>query len=128
VLVFFDDILIYIQTWEEHLRDLEMVLRILEEQQFYAKLTKCEFRLTKILYLGHIIGANGVRVNEEKIRAIQDWPEPWNVIELRGFVGICTYYILHNDSSRTSRITNLVEGTIRYRTHSVEKSRASIVR
>ena len=92
VLVFFDDISIYSRTWEEHLQHIEAVLHILEEQQFYAKLSKCEFELTEMLYLGHIIGVDGVRVHEEKIRAIKDWPEPKNVTELRGFVGICTYY------------------------------------
>lgn len=45
-----------------------------------------------MLYLGHIIGVDGVRVHEEKIRAIRDWPELRNVTELRGFIGICTYY------------------------------------
>eukprot|EP00253_Pinus_taeda_P033707 PITA_33707 len=92
VLVFFDDILIYNRTWEEHLQHIETVLHILQEQQFYAKLSKCEFGLTEMLYLGHIIGVDGVRVHEEKIRAIREWPEPRNVTELRGFIGICTYY------------------------------------
>jgi len=45
-----------------------------------------------MLYLGHIIGVDGVRVHKEKIRAIREWPEPRNVMELRGFIGICTYY------------------------------------
>ena len=63
----------------------------MEEQQFYAKLSKCEFGMTEMLYLGHIIGVNGVRVHEEKIRAIRDWPELRNVTELLGFIGICTY-------------------------------------
>eukprot|EP00253_Pinus_taeda_P032087 PITA_32087 len=45
-----------------------------------------------MLYLGHIIGVDGVRVHEEKIRAIREWPEPRNMMELRGFIGICTYY------------------------------------
>ena len=58
------------------------MLRILEAQQFYAKLSKCEFGLTEMLYLGHIIGVDGVRVHEEKIRAIIEWPEPRNVTEL----------------------------------------------
>ena len=49
VLVFFNDILIYSRTWEEHLQHVETVLRILEEQQFYAKLSKCEFGLTEML-------------------------------------------------------------------------------
>ena len=91
-MVFFDDILIYSRTWEEHLQHIEAVLHILEEQQFYAKLSKCEFGLSE-MYLGHIIGVDGVGVHEEKIRAIRDWPELRNVIELRGFISICTYYM-----------------------------------
>ena len=67
-------------------------MRILQEQQFYAKLSKCDFGLTEMLYLGHIIGVDEVRVRDEKIRAIRDWPEPRNVTELRGFICICTYY------------------------------------
>ena len=58
MLVFFDDILIYSWTWEEHLQHIEAVLCILEEQNFYAKLSKCEFGLTYMLYLGHISGVD----------------------------------------------------------------------
>jgi len=83
VLVFFDDILIYSQTWEEQLQHLEVVLHILEEQQVYAKMSKREFRLTKLLYLGHVIGKDEVKVHQEKIRAILDWSTPRNVTELR---------------------------------------------
>jgi len=78
--------------WEEHLQHIETILCILEEQQFYAKLSKCEFGLMEMLYLGHIIRVDGVKVHKEKIRAIKDWPELRNVMELRGFIGICTYY------------------------------------
>eukprot|EP00253_Pinus_taeda_P031866 PITA_31866 len=45
-----------------------------------------------MLYLGHVIGVDGVRVHGEKIRAIREWLEPRNVMELQGFIGICTYY------------------------------------
>eukprot|EP00253_Pinus_taeda_P006493 PITA_06493 len=92
VLVFFDDILIYNRTWEEHLQHIETVLCILQEQQFYAKLSKCEFGLMEMLYLGYIIGVDRVRVHKEKIRAIREQREPRNVTKLRGFIGICTYY------------------------------------
>ena len=69
-----------------------MVLKILHDQSVFAKVSKCEFDLTKILYLGHIIGQDGVKVDMEKIKSIIEWPRPKNFTELRGFIGICTYY------------------------------------
>ena len=72
LLVFFDNILIYSRTWEEHLRHLYEVLEILQEQSLYAKMSMCEFGMQGMLYLGHVIGANGVQVHLEKIRAILD--------------------------------------------------------
>ena len=91
-LVFFDEILIYNKAWEEHLQHLEIVLKTLQEQFLYAKMSKCEFGMKVILYLGHIIGQYGVKVHMEKIRAILEWPSPKNITKLRGFIGICTYY------------------------------------
>ena len=63
VLIFFDDILVFSKTWEEHLQHLEMVFSILEKESLYAKESKCEFGLTELLYLGHIISADGVWVD-----------------------------------------------------------------
>jgi hypothetical protein len=92
LLVFFDDLLIYSKTWEEHLRHLDQILSIMEEQSLYAKESKCEFGMTEVLYLGHIIEAKGVQVHQEKIEAIMEWPTPKTLTELRGFLGMCTYY------------------------------------
>ena len=91
LLVVFDDILIYSQTWEEHLKHLDEVLEILEEQLLYAKMSKCEFGMKEMLYLRHIINAEGVQVYMENIRAIFDWPTSKTVIELKGILGLCTY-------------------------------------
>jgi hypothetical protein len=93
VLVFFDDILFYNKTWQEHMRHLDEVLSIMETQTLYAKESKCEFGMTELLYLGHIISAQGVLVHREKIRAILDWPTPRNVPKLRSFFGLCSYYM-----------------------------------
>lgn len=92
VLVFFYDILMYNRTWEEHLQHLDEVLSSMEAQLLFSKASKCEFGLTEILYLGHVIGANGVKVHQEKIQAIIDWLSPRNVLNLRGFLGLCCYY------------------------------------
>jgi hypothetical protein len=92
LLVFFDDLLIYNRTWEEHLEHLDEILSIMEDQSLYAKESKCEFGMKKILYLGHVVNAQGVQVHREKIQAILDWPSPKNLTHLRGFFGICNYY------------------------------------
>ena len=72
LLVFFDDILIYSKTWEEHLKHLDEVLSILEEHSLYLNMSKCEFGMKEMLYLGHIISVEGVQFHMEKIRAIGD--------------------------------------------------------
>jgi hypothetical protein len=72
LLVFFDDLLLYNKTWEEHLQHVEHIFAIMEEQYLYAKESKCEFGMTEVLYPGHIIGVKGVQVHQEKIQAILD--------------------------------------------------------
>ena len=62
---------------------LEEVFKILHDQSLFAKLSKCEFGLTKLLFLGHIIGKYGVKVDMEKIRSILEWPHPKSLIELK---------------------------------------------
>ena len=74
------------------MRHLDEVLSIMEAQSLYAKNSKCEFGMTEMIYLGHIISAQGVQVHQEKIRANLDWPMPKNVTELRSFFGLCSYY------------------------------------
>jgi hypothetical protein len=92
LLVFFDDLLIYSKTWEEHLKHVDHILSIMEELSLYAKESKCEIGMTEVLYLGHIIGAKGVQVHQEKIQAIINWPTPRTLTELKIFLGICSYY------------------------------------
>ncbi|XP_059064715.1 uncharacterized mitochondrial protein AtMg00860-like [Cryptomeria japonica] len=74
------------------MRNLDEVLGIMEAQSLFAKMSKCEFGLTKILYSGHVICADGVKVHQEKIQAKLDWLPPRNVSELWGFLGLCAYY------------------------------------
>ncbi|CAN6458177.1 unnamed protein product [Victoria cruziana] len=92
VLVFFDDILVYSATLEEHARHLEVVLKVLRDNNLFAKQSKCTFEQTSIEYLGHIVDEQGVHADPEKLVAVADWPQPKDAKRLRGFLGLTGYY------------------------------------
>lgn len=83
VLVFFDDILVYSNTKDEHVRHLKLVLEILVEHKLYANYKKCEFGKEKMAYLGHVVSGAGVSVDMDKVKAMLDWPILKNLRELR---------------------------------------------
>jgi hypothetical protein len=90
--VFFDDILIYSNIMNEHLRHLKIVFEILKSNKLYAKANKCVFYSNQVEYLGHIIFVAGVWIDPQKIKVILDWPIPSNIKQLRGFLGLIGYY------------------------------------
>ncbi|XP_076933766.1 uncharacterized protein LOC143599774 [Bidens hawaiensis] len=92
VLVFFDDILIYSQSVEDHYHHLHHVFETLSQHKFFAKPSKCIFVSTSIDYLGHVISANGIEADPEKLKAIQSWPTPSSTTKLCGFLGLTGYY------------------------------------
>jgi len=92
VVVFIDDILIYSRTHEEHAEHLRTVLGILREKQLYAKLSKCEFWMTTVQFLGHVITAQGISVDPSKVEAVLKWERPRSATEIRSFVGLAGYY------------------------------------
>lgn len=92
ILVFFDDILVYSRTWDDHLCHVREVLGILKAQKLFVKLKKCEFGKVELEYLGHIISGEGVKVDQQKIKAMIDWLAPSLITELQGFLGFRGYY------------------------------------
>ncbi|GJS87000.1 putative reverse transcriptase domain-containing protein [Tanacetum coccineum] len=73
VIVFIDDILIYPKTREEHVEHLRLVLGLLKKEKMYAKLSKCEFWLREVQFLGHVINGIGIHVDPSKIEAVKNW-------------------------------------------------------
>jgi hypothetical protein len=92
VLVFFDDILVYSDTWEQHIQHLEQVLQLLYQDHWQVKLSKCTFAKQEIGYLGHIISRAGVATDPAKVEVVASWPTPTISKELRGFLGLAGYY------------------------------------
>ena len=92
MLVFFDDILIYSNSWKDHVEHVDRVLQLLEEKQLYAKRSKCFFGVQEVEYLGHIVSHEGVKVDPRKIKAIKEWKIPTYIKHLRGFLGLIGYY------------------------------------
>lgn len=92
ILVFFDDILIYSKGWQDHLQHLEMVFNLMMEHKLLVMKCKCSFGVSKIEYLGRFIVANGVSTDPQKITAVEQWPKPENIKQLRGFLGLGGYY------------------------------------
>ena len=92
VVVFIDDILIYSKSVQEHEQHLRVVLEKLRANKLYAKFSKCEFWLEKVAFLGHILTAEGVTVDPEKVEVVSNWQQPTNVSEIRSFLGLAGYY------------------------------------
>ncbi|XP_017416766.2 uncharacterized protein LOC108327584 [Vigna angularis] len=92
VVVFIDDILVYSKSYAEHEEHLRTVLSVLREKELYAKLSKCEFWMKEVQFLGHVVSAGGISVDPAKVRAVLDWESPRSVTEVRSFVGLAGYY------------------------------------
>ena len=92
VLVFFDDILIYSSSFAEHLQHMRAVLTTLQQHHLFVKRSKCDFGASNISYLGHVISAQGVAMDPEKVQAVADWPQPRSARAVRGFLGLAGYY------------------------------------
>jgi hypothetical protein len=92
VVVFIDDILIYLETTEEHEKHLRTVLEKLRQNQLYAKFEMCEFWLEKVAFLSHVLTADGVAMDPSKIEAVAEWKQPQNVSDIRSFLGLAGYY------------------------------------
>jgi hypothetical protein len=92
VVVFIDVILVYSQNEQEHEEHLRKVLQRLRDCQLYAKLSKCEFWISKVLFLGHIINRDGLAVDPKKVAAIMDWKAPKDVQGIKSFIGMASYY------------------------------------
>ena len=92
VLVYIDDILVFSRRVDEHAEHVEWVLQQLRANGYYANPDKCEFFQERVSFLGHVISADGVAVQQHKVDAVAQWPTPQSVSDVRRFLGLTSYY------------------------------------
>ena len=114
VVVYIDDILIFSKTEAEHQAHVRLVLDILRREKLFATEAKSKFAQTEIQYLGHIVNAQGIRPDPKKVSAVQSWPVPKNVHDVRSFLGLCNYFrkFIAHYSSIAVPLTNLTKKSV----------------
>lgn len=113
VLVYLDDILIYSETQEDHLKHISQVLEVLEEKKMFAKASKCDLFKTQMSFLGYTVGEGCISTDPEKIKAIKDWKEPSTVREVRSFLGMANFYrkFIEKFSHKAKPLTDILKST-----------------
>ncbi|GJV19199.1 putative reverse transcriptase domain-containing protein [Tanacetum coccineum] len=114
--VFIDDILIYSKSRKEHEGHLKLILNLLKKEELYAKFSKCEFWLSKVQFLGHVIDSEGIHVDPAKIEAIKDWASPKTPTEIRQFLGLAGYYrrFIEGFSKIARPMTKLTQKSVKF--------------
>ena len=90
LVVYFDDIIIYNHSREQYLDHLSQVCIVLRKKELYANRKKCAFLATQVHFLGFVVFSNGVSAVLEKVRVIEEWPEPKTIHEVKSFYGFAT--------------------------------------
>ena len=95
---------------------LRIVLQTPRERQLYAKLSKCQFWLDKVAFLGHVISVEGVRVDSQKIEAMVNWKPPKNVSKVKSFLGLAGYYrkFIEGFSRIEAPLTKMIRKDVKY--------------
>ena len=116
VLVFVDDILIYSKSKWEHEDHLRIILQLMKDHQLYAKFSKCEFWLTEVRFLGHVVSALGVSVDPKKVKVVMSWERSKSVFEIRSFLGLAGYYrrFIEDFSQLAAPMTRLTRKEVKF--------------
>lgn len=90
-MVYFDDILIYSKDRILHLENLDSFFKVLQENQLYINLKKCYFMIDRVLFFGYVVSVEGIHMDDEKVKAILDWPNPKSSADVRSFHGLASF-------------------------------------
>ncbi|KAH9744280.1 Endonuclease [Citrus sinensis] len=130
VVVYFDDILIYSKGLDEHIEHLQSVLTVLRKEKLYANLKKCSFCTNQIVFLGYVVSAKGIEVDEEKVKAIKEWPTPKSVSEVRSFHGLASFYrrFVKDFSTLAAPLTEIVKKHVGFKWGSEQEKAFNLIK
>ncbi|GKA80104.1 putative reverse transcriptase domain-containing protein [Tanacetum coccineum] len=116
VIVFIDDILIYSKDEKEHKEHLKAILELLKKEKLYVKFSKCEFWISKVQFLDHVIDNRGIHVDPAKIESIKDWASPKTATEICQFLGLAGYYrkFIKGFSKIAKSMTKLTQKRVKF--------------
>ena len=117
VVVYFDDILIYSKDLDEHIGHLRKVLEVLRNESLFANLKKFTFGADNLVFLGFVVSAEGIQVDEEKSKAIKEWPSPKTVGEVRSFHGLAGFYrrFVKDFSTLAAPLTEVIKKNVGFK-------------
>ena len=116
VIVFINDILMYSRSEKEHWEHLYMVLEVLQAHRLFAKFSKCEFWLSSVSFLGHVVSKDGISVDPKKIEVVRDWDRSTTVTKIRSLFGLARYYrrFTENFSKIVMPLTKLMQKNVKF--------------
>ncbi|GJT31224.1 reverse transcriptase domain-containing protein [Tanacetum coccineum] len=114
--VFIDDILVYSRNKEEDANHLRIILELLKNEKPYAKFSKCDFWISVVHFLGHVIDNQGLHVDPAKIEAVKNWASPTTLTKIRQFLGLAGYYrrFIKDFSKIAKSLTKLTQKNKKY--------------
>jgi hypothetical protein len=117
VMVFIDDILIYSKSEKEYAQHLRVILQQLRDHQLYTKFNKCAFWLREVLFLEHVISAEGIAIDPSKVQEVLEWKSSKSVTQIRSFLRLAGYYhrFIPNFSKIVKPMTQLLEKEAKFK-------------
>ncbi|GBM82908.1 Retrovirus-related Pol polyprotein from transposon 17.6 [Araneus ventricosus] len=115
-LCYLGDIIVFSQTFENHLQRLKIVLQCIQEAGLVLNTKKCVFGVRQITILGHVVSEDGIKPDPEKVRAVKNFPVPKSVHDVRSFLGLCSYYrrFIKNFCYRAQPLQDLLKGDSKF--------------
>ncbi|SOV07292.1 uncharacterized protein UDID_18776 [Ustilago sp. UG-2017a] len=117
VVVYLDDFLIFSDTEESHVKHVTEVLTRLRSNRLFAKLSKCEFHIKTVEFLGYIIKPTGIEMDPEKVQTVKEWPMPASIHDIQRFLGFANFYrrFIAHFARIAKPLTSLVKPTERFK-------------